>query len=347
MDTVLLIGLFTGVLTGAVQAGTSVMYAALGEVIVERAGVVNLGVEGSMLMGASVGFAVTFQLGNPWLGAVAGMLAAGIFSLAFAYLVVTRKANQLASGLTLGFLGIGLSALIGKPYVGQMIDGLPTMPVPGLSALPVAGPILFNHDLLVYLTVPLVVLTWWALFHTRWGLHLRTTGASTVMAYAAGLSPARIRRVDRRDDGGPGLHCRGVGHLCGVEPSAGVGRGPALRRRAGAATDLASARGAGLPLSARYASLSAHAWCAAFLAARAALRDAGRAEGGVPILPVTSVLTRAILFATICLSEFFSRQEYFHEESSFSCKHRFAAGCSEPCLVGLCGAGRSAGRPGR
>lgn len=119
MDTVLLIGLFTGVLTGAVQAGTSVMYAALGEVIVERAGVVNLGVEGSMLMGASVGFAVTFQSGNPWVGAAAGTLAAGIFSLAFAYLVVTRKANQLASGLTLGFLGIGLSALIGKPYVGQ------------------------------------------------------------------------------------------------------------------------------------------------------------------------------------------------------------------------------------
>ena len=193
MDTVLLISLFTGVLTGAVQAGTSVMYAALGEVIVERAGVVNLGVEGSMLMGAAVGFAVTFQSGNPWVGAAAGTLAAGIFSLAFAYLVVTRKANQLASGLTLGFLGIGLSALIGKPYVGQMIDGLPTMPVPGLSALPVAGPILFNHDLLVYLTVPLVVLTWWALFHTRWGLHLRTTGASTVMAYAAGLSPARIQ----------------------------------------------------------------------------------------------------------------------------------------------------------
>ena len=182
-----------GVLTGAVQASIAVMYAALGEVIVERAGVVNLGVEGTMLMGAAVSFAVTFQTGNAWLGVVAGALVAGLFNLGLALLVVTRHANQLASGLTLGFLGIGLSALIGKPYVGQLIDGLDPLPLPALAQLPWVGTILFNHDLLVYLALPLAVLIWWVLGYTRWGLNLRAVGENSVVAYAAGLKPARLQ----------------------------------------------------------------------------------------------------------------------------------------------------------
>ena len=128
-----------GVLVGALQAGTSVLYAALGEVVVERAGVINLGLEGSMLMGASVGFAVTYQTGNPWLGLIGAALAGALFNLVLAFLVVTRGANQLASGLALGFLGIGLSAVIGRPYVGQMIDGIGTMPIPVLADIPVLG----------------------------------------------------------------------------------------------------------------------------------------------------------------------------------------------------------------
>lgn len=182
-----------GVLTGAVQSGVSVLYAALGEVIVERAGIINLGVEGAMLMGASVGFAITFETGNVFAGIVAGALAAGVFSLAHAYLVVTRHANQLASGLALMFFGIGLSAFLGKPYVGRMIDGLPAIPLPKLAELPYVGRILFNHDLLTYLVLPIALLIWWTLFNTRWGLALRAVGESQTVAFAAGLKPALLQ----------------------------------------------------------------------------------------------------------------------------------------------------------
>ena len=182
-----------GMLTGAIQAGTSVLYAALGEVISERAGVINLGVEGGMLMGASTGFLVTQRTGNAWLGVLAAMLAGGVFNLLLAYLVVTRQANQLASGLALGFFGIGLSAFIGRPYVGQMIDGLPAVPVPGLADLPGIGRILFHHDLLTYAVVPVALLISWTLARTRWGLGLRAMGESKVVAYAAGLRPAQLQ----------------------------------------------------------------------------------------------------------------------------------------------------------
>lgn len=182
-----------GVLTGAIGAGTSVLYAALGEVISERAGVINLGVEGTMLVGAAVGFATTHQTENAFLGLLAAMLAGGLFNLIFAYLVITRGANQLASGLTLGFLGIGLSALIGKPYVGQMVQGLTKLPVPMLADLPVLGRVLFRHDLLIYAAVPLAFLLAWLLTRTRWGLSLRTVGEDKTVAYAAGLQPARLQ----------------------------------------------------------------------------------------------------------------------------------------------------------
>lgn len=182
-----------GVLTGAIGAGTSVLYAALGEVISERAGVINLGVEGTMLIGASVGFAVTHQTENAFIGVLAAMIAGGLFNLLFAYLVITRGANQLASGLTLGFLGIGLSALIGKPYVGQMIQGLPKWPVPMVADLPVLGRVLFRHDILIYAVVPVALLLAWLLTRTRWGLSLRTVGEDKTVAYAAGLQPTLLQ----------------------------------------------------------------------------------------------------------------------------------------------------------
>ncbi len=182
-----------GVLTGAIQSSTAVLYAALGEVIVERAGVINLGVEGSMLMGACIGFAVAQKTGYAGLGIIGAGLTGGLFSLILAYLVVTRHANQLASGLALMFFGIGLSAFIGKPYVGQLSDGLPQLPVPVLSALPYIGRILFNHDILIYLSVPIAILLWWVLYYTRWGLAVRAVGENQVVAFAAGLRPAVIQ----------------------------------------------------------------------------------------------------------------------------------------------------------
>ncbi|GAB4415055.1 MAG: ABC transporter permease [Anaerolineae bacterium] len=182
-----------GVLTGSIQSSTSVLYAALGEVVVERAGVINLGVEGTMLMGAVTGFMVTAQTGSALLGVVAGGLAAGVFNLILAYLVVTRKANQLASGLALMFFGLGLSALIGKPYVGQLVHGLDALPIPFLADLPVIGRILFNHDILIYLMAPLAALVWWVLFRTKWGLSLRAVGENKVVAFAAGLKPELLQ----------------------------------------------------------------------------------------------------------------------------------------------------------
>lgn len=189
----MIITFIVGVLVGAIQAGTSILYAAEGEVLVERSGVINLGLEGTMLMGASAGFAVVAQTGNPLLGLLAAALAGGLFNMILAWLVVTRGANQLASGLALGFFGIGLSALLGKAYVGQRVVGLQSLPIPVLSDIPHAGRIFFNHDILIYLVIPLAVFLWWALFKTRWGLQLRSVGESKNVAYTAGLKPRFIQ----------------------------------------------------------------------------------------------------------------------------------------------------------
>lgn len=188
-----MLGFVVGVLIGAIQAGTSVLYSALGEVVSERAGVINLGVEGSMLIGAAVGCAITYETGVALYGVAAALVAGGLFHLLFAYLVVTRRANQLASGLSLGFLGIGLSALIGKPYVNQPIQGLAKWPIPLLADIPVIGRMLFQHDVLTYAVVPLAFLLAWLVMQTRWGLGLRTVGEDPVVAYAAGLQPTRLQ----------------------------------------------------------------------------------------------------------------------------------------------------------
>lgn len=182
-----------GLLGATVLSGTSVLYATLGEVIVERAGIVNLGLEGVMLIGASVGFAVTVETERAVLGLLAAGLAGGLFNLVMGFLVVTRRANQLASGLAVMFLGLGLSSLLGKPYVGSKIQGLDKIHIPGLSGLPFLGRPLFMNDILVYLVVPVAVLTWWILFRTRWGLRLRAVGENPITAFAAGLRPSLLK----------------------------------------------------------------------------------------------------------------------------------------------------------
>ncbi len=182
-----------GVLSSAVFSGTSLLYTTLGEIIDERAGIVNLGLEGVLLVGASSGFAVTFTTGSPYWGILVAVLAGGLMNMIVAYLVVTRQANQLASGLALMFFGFGLSALIGKPYVGARIHGLPRYLLPGLGGLPPLYTSLFKFDALVFLAVPIAALVWWALFRTRWGLGLRATGENADAAFASGRSPRRIR----------------------------------------------------------------------------------------------------------------------------------------------------------
>jgi general nucleoside transport system permease protein len=183
----------TAVSTGAVRAGTSVMYASLGEVIAQRAGIINLGVEGCMLAGACAGYIVTVETGSPYLGVVAAFAAGGLLATIHAFLVVTRGANQLASGLALMFLGLGLTAFFGRPYVKEQINPLKNYPVPFLSDVPYIGPVLFDHDLLTYAVFPLAGALWWFVFRSRWGVMLRAVGESTESAFAAGLHPARIQ----------------------------------------------------------------------------------------------------------------------------------------------------------
>jgi simple sugar transport system permease protein len=185
--------LWEGLLSGSILAGTPLLYATLGEVIDERAGIVNLGLEGVMLMGAVVGFTTTVTTGNAGLGILAAALAGALFNMVFGFLVVTRRANQLASGLALMFCGVGLSALLGAPYIGSRIQGLNEVPIPLLSEIPLVGRALFHHDILVYLVVPISILVWWILFYTRWGLSLRAVGENPTAAFAAGKNPYRLQ----------------------------------------------------------------------------------------------------------------------------------------------------------
>jgi ABC-type uncharacterized transport system permease subunit len=182
-----------GVLSSAIFSGTSLLYTTLGEVIDERAGIVNLGLEGVLLVSAASGFAVTSMTGSPWLGILVAMLAGGLINMILGYLVITRKANQLASGLALMFFGFGLSALIGKSFVGTKINSLPRILLPGLENLPLRYSSLFKFDPLIFLVIPMAVLVWWVLFRTRWGLGLRAVGENADTAFASGRNPALIR----------------------------------------------------------------------------------------------------------------------------------------------------------
>jgi len=182
-----------GVLSSAIFSGTSLLYTTLGEIFDQRSGTVNLGLEGVLLVSASAGFSVTFITGNPYLGVLVSALAGGLMNLILGYLTITRRASQLASGLALMFFGFGLSAWIGRPYVGARITGLPRLPLPGVSALPVLYRSLFQFDPLIYLVLPAAVLAWWLLFRTRWGLGLRAVGESADAAFASGRDPRLIR----------------------------------------------------------------------------------------------------------------------------------------------------------
>lgn len=184
---------FQFVLTGAIRAGTAVLYATLGETVTEKAGVINLGAEGCMIMGACFGFKVAADTGNLWLAVPAAALAGGLLSLIHAYLVINRGANQLASGLALGFFGLGLTAMIGRPYVSRNIDGLETLSLPLLGDIPFLGPILFQHDPLTYGAYLLGPLIWLFLYKTRWGLTLRAVGEDTAVTFSTGRNPTLIQ----------------------------------------------------------------------------------------------------------------------------------------------------------
>jgi ABC-type uncharacterized transport system permease subunit len=179
--------------SGAIRAGASVMFATYGEIISERAGIINLGVEGCMITGACVGFVVTAKTGEPYLGVLAAIIAGAAMASIHAFMVIGRGANQLARGLALMFLGLGLTAYIGRPYVSFKINGINDYPVPLLHKIPGIGIVFFDHDPLTYLAFVLGPVIWWLMFKTRWGLQLRAVGESVDAAFAAGINPKRIQ----------------------------------------------------------------------------------------------------------------------------------------------------------
>ena len=174
-------------------AGTPLVLAGVGELVTERSGVLNLGVEGMMLVGAVIAFIVAATSHSPWLGVAAGMLAAAGVALVFAVLTLTLLANQVAAGLALSLFGVGLSAYVGLDYVSVVIEGIKPLAVAGLSDLPVLGKLLFAHSPFVYVSIALVALVQWFLFRTRAGLVLRAIGESPDSAHAIGYPVIAIR----------------------------------------------------------------------------------------------------------------------------------------------------------
>ena len=180
------------ILTGMLAAATPFLLAALGELVVERAGVLNLGLEGMMALGAALGFIVVFHGG----GHLAAFAVAGIggvaLALVFGLLATTLRANQVAAGLAIGILGLGLSALIGKPYESRTVTGLGKLSFPGLSDLPVIGG-MFRQDPVVWLTLLATLAIWWMFRSTRLGLIIRAVGENPHAAHAIGTRVNRLR----------------------------------------------------------------------------------------------------------------------------------------------------------
>lgn len=186
-------GLLVSTLVSTIQAGTPLALAALGELIVERAGVLNLGVEGMMLVGAVAGFITAVATGSPVLGLLVAVFAGALMALLFAFITQHLIANQVATGLALTIFGTGLSAFVGKGYAGISLPGLSSWPIPGLSDLPVVGKVLFSHDPLVYLSWLVAIGLYAYLYHSRSGLKLRAVGESPDVAHALGYPVVRMR----------------------------------------------------------------------------------------------------------------------------------------------------------
>jgi ABC-type uncharacterized transport system permease subunit len=182
------------VLLTVITASTPLLLAASGELVTERAGVLNLGVEGMMIVGAACGFAGAFLTGSILVGALCGILGGAALAAVFAVLTLGLAANQVASGLALTILGVGIAGLIGAGFVGQKIAGAPHLYVPYLTNLPF-GRVLFGQDGFVYFSVALIVGIWWFLYRSRAGLVLRAVGDNHASAHALGYPVLRIRAL--------------------------------------------------------------------------------------------------------------------------------------------------------
>jgi general nucleoside transport system permease protein len=188
------IAFLVSVLAAAVPAGTALLYAAMGETFAERSGILNLGVEGMMLMGALSGFAIMNWSGNAFIGAGGAILAGGALALIHAVLTISLNANQVVSGLALTLFGTGLSAYLGRDLVGKRAaDRFTSLDVPLLADIPHVGRILFQQNLLVYASYFFVPLCWWYVYRTRQGLNLRALGERPEAADTLGLNVDFLR----------------------------------------------------------------------------------------------------------------------------------------------------------
>ena len=184
---------FIQILIAAVGMGTPLLFATLGGVISERAGVINLGMEGLMLIGALVAFVVMLNTGNYFYSVAAAALVSGIVSMIHGIVCLMLRASQIASGLAMTFFGSGLSGLLGDKLTGETVEPLTRIPIPGLNAIPILGRVLFNQDILVYFSFLCVVLSWWMLFKTRLGLNIRSMGEAPEVCDSLGLSVLSYR----------------------------------------------------------------------------------------------------------------------------------------------------------
>ncbi len=181
------------ILLTVVSAATPLLLAATGELIVEKSGVLNLGVEGMMIVGAVCAFIATLTTGSWAIGIFAGAIAGITMSLLFGVLTLIFLANQVASGLALTLFGIGVSSLIGIPFIGLPIDKLPALDIPVLGDIPLLGPLLFSQDVLIYFSVIMVIAVHWFLNHSKSGLILRAVGESHDAAHSIGYPVIKIR----------------------------------------------------------------------------------------------------------------------------------------------------------
>lgn len=186
-------GFVISMLAAAVHSGTPVLFATLGEMLTEKGGVLNLGVEGMLSVAALGGFLTAYYTGSPWLAVLAaGMCGAGMAAI-HGVVCITFLGNQVVSGLALTITGLGLSSYIGTPFIGLAAPGFDSGPLPVLGAIPVLGPILFSHNVLTYLSFLTPFLIWGLLYRTTLGMGIRAAGEMPPSASAAGLNPIRLR----------------------------------------------------------------------------------------------------------------------------------------------------------
>lgn len=183
------------ILAATVQSGTPVLYATLGEMFTERAGVLNLGVEGLMITGAFIAFIVVYSTGNPWLAALAAGAGAALFAAIHGLICLVFQGNQVVSGLALTIFGLGFADYLGTPYLGTATEGFRTFSVPFLGDIPLLGPIFFQHDALVNLSYFIAPALWLILHKTALGLSLRATGENPATAISSGINAIAMRWI--------------------------------------------------------------------------------------------------------------------------------------------------------